>query len=183
MHRLITLIIFAIAAAVATPAYANNNGFASLGYAFSNVEPKSGQNKAKVNAMQFAFGGWFNHQQTFGAEGRIALGFNNDDFTNNNNDKAKLKINRYYGGYLRAQFPNTLPFRPYGLLGISRVETRETHPQPARNRSKDYNDLSLGFGIDVDLDPNVYLYVEYLRLSDRSSSEVSNLTLGVGGRF
>ncbi|HLR18086.1 MAG TPA: porin family protein [Alcanivoracaceae bacterium] len=181
MHRFITLTLFAVAAVVATPTHANNNGYASLGYAFSSIEPKSGRNTAKVSAMQFAFGGWFNHQQTFGAEGRIALGFNSDDFTRNDGGKAKLKMNRYYGGYLRAQFPNTLPFRPYGLLGLSRVETRETHPD--RNRSKDYNDLSLGFGIDVDLDPNIYLYVEYLRLSDRSSSEVSNLTLGVGGRF
>src|SRR5699024_1639455 len=90
------------------------------------------------------------------------------------------KVNRYYGGYLRAQFPNTLPFRPYGLLGLSRVETRESHP--TRNRNKDYNDLSLGFGIDFDLDPNLYVYAEYLRLSDRSSSAVSNFTLGVGGR-
>src|SRR5699024_3316471 len=150
MHRFSPLVIFALAVMFTAPAHANNNGFASLGYTFSKVEPKSGRSNAKVNTLQFAFGGWFNPQQTFAAEGGSDLRINKDSMRNDNRGKAKLKVNRYYGGYLRAQLPNTLPFRPYGLLGLSRVETRESHP--TRNRNKDYNDLSLGFGIDFDLD-------------------------------
>lgn len=182
MRRLTALLITTFIMTATPTAFANNNGFATLGYAFSKVEPKNSRKGANVDALQFDFGGWFNHQQTFGAEGRIALGINDGKFTQQNGSRAKTEISRYYGGYLRAQFPNTLPVRPYGLLGVTRVETK-IKPGNGRNSSRDYNDISLGFGLDVDLAPNVFVFAEYLRVSDRSSKQVSNFTIGMGGRF
>lgn len=182
MRHFTSLLILALAAYLPQAAFANNNGYAAMGYAFSKVEPKNSKKGANVDALQFGFGGWFNHQQTFGAEGRIALGINDGKFTPATGPKQKTEISRYYGAYLRAQFPNTLPVRPYGLLGVTRVETK-IKPGNGNNSSRDYNDVSLGFGADLDLAPNVFVFAEYLRVSDRSSKQVSNFTIGMGGRF
>lgn len=182
MRRLTSLLILALTTSFSTAALANNSGYAALGYAFSKVEPKNSRKGANVDALQFGFGGWFNHQQTFGAEGRIALGINDGKFTDQSGNRPKTEISRYYGGYFRAQFPNTLPVRPYGLLGVTRVETK-IKPVNGNNSSRDYNDVSLGFGVDLDLAPNIFVFAEYLRVSDRSSKQVSNFTIGMGGRF
>ena len=166
--------------ALAGPTLAQGTGYASLGYVFGSLEPRRSDNDASVNALQFAFGGWLNAQQTFGAEGRIALGVGNDTITFEDGSRQRVEIDRYYGGYLRAQFPNTVPVRPYGLLGATLVETSERGPG---SRSRTYSDISLGLGVELDIDRNIYLSLEYLRAIDRNSSELSNLTVGVGGRF
>lgn len=168
--------------AVAGPTMAQGTGYASLGYVFSSVEPRRSNNDASVSALQFSFGGWFNPQQTLAAEGRIALGLGSDTIAfDNPADRRRVELDRYYGAYLRAQFPNTVPVRPYGLFGTTLVETSERSDTAGRTRR--YSDISLGLGVEVDLDSNIFLSLEYLRAVDRNSSEVSNLTVGVGGRF
>lgn len=178
--RSLALSGLAFCALAIAPVAQAQSGYVSMGYVMSDLEPKRARRDADVTALQFAFGGWFNPQQTFGAEGRIALGLDDDTFTNQNGMRGKVEIDRYYGGYFRAQFPNTVPVRPYGLVGLTRVETTE---RTAGSRSRSYSDVSLGFGVDVAIDRNIYLFLEYLRVADRSSSEVTNLTLGIGGRF
>ncbi len=178
--RSLAVASLAFSALAIAPATQAQSGYVSLGYVLSDLEPKRARRDADVTALQFSFGGWFNPQQTFGAEGRIALGLDDDSFTNQNGTRGKVEIDRYYGGYLRAQFPNTVPVRPYGLVGLTRVETTE---KTTRSRGRSYSDISLGFGVDVELDRNIYVFLEYLRATDSSSSEVTNLTLGVGGRF
>jgi opacity protein-like surface antigen len=157
-------------------------GFASLGYVLSTVEPPKATTDAEVDAIQFNFGRWFNAQRTFGVEGRAALGFGDDAMRFADGTRAEIEIDRYFGAYLRAQFPDTMPVRPYGLLGATRVETTETYGN-GNTDSRNYSDISLGLGVDVTLDHNIYFTVEYLRAADRSNRQVSNLTLGVGGRF
>lgn len=157
-------------------------GFASLGYVHSTIKPPKADTKASVDAIQFNFGGWLNAQRTFGAEGRAGLGFGDDSMRFDDGTRAKIEINRYYGAYMRAQFPDTMPVRPYGLLGVTRMETTES-PDGSRSNSRSYSDVSLGFGVDITLDHNIYFSVEYLRVADRSTRQVSNLTLGIGGRF
>ena len=161
------------------PAQAQS-GYVTMGYVLSDLEPKRARSSADVDALQFGFGGWFNAEQTFAAEGRIGLGLGDDTFTNQNGVRGKVEIDRYYGGYLRAQFPNTVPIRPYGLVGVTRVETTE---RTNGSRGRSYSDVSLGFGVDVRLDRNIFVTLEYLRATDSSSSEVTNLTFGIGGRF
>lgn len=157
-------------------------GFASLAYVHSSVEPPKASSKANPEAIQFNFGGWLNAQRTLGVEGRAGLGISDDSMRFDDGTRADIEINRYFGGYFRAQFPDTMPIRPYGLLGLTRMETTE-RLDGSRNKGRSYNDVSLGFGLDVTLDHNVYFTVEYLRVADRSSRQVSNLTLGIGGRF
>ncbi len=149
-------------------------GYASIGYAFSNIEPEDRTSDADVDALQFSYGSWLNPEGTFGGEFRAALGISGDQLDSNG---SELEIDRYFGAYMRGQFPDTLPVRPYGLLGFSRVETT------LGNTSDDYNDLSLGIGADMTVAQNVFVSLEFLRLVDRSDAEVSNLTLSVGGRF
>ncbi|MEY1661075.1 outer membrane beta-barrel protein [Isoalcanivorax beigongshangi] len=157
-----------------------DTGYVSLGYAFTDLEPKHSRSNADVSTLQFTFGGWANRSQTLGAEVRLGLGLSNDKFRDNSGQRGKAEIDRSYGAYLRGQFPNTLPVRPYAVLGVTRVETTE---KVARSRSRSYHDLSLGFGAELDVSHNVFVSLEYMRLIDRSSAEVSNLTFGVGGRF
>lgn len=147
-------------------------GYASIGYAFSNIEPEDTTADADVDALQFSYGSWLNPEGTFGGEFRAALGIGDDRING-----TEVEVDRYFGAYLRGQFPDTLPVRPYGLLGFSRVETT------VGPRGEDHNDLSLGIGADMDVAQNVFVSLEFIRLVDRSDAEVSNLTLGVGGRF
>ena len=158
-----------------------SGGFAALSYSFSAVEPSQSSRSAKVNALQFSFGSWLNAQRTLGAEVRAGLGINKDRIRLRDNSRIDIEIDRYYGGYVRAQFPDTLPIRPYGLLGLTRVETTERSDEGDRSRS--YGDISLGLGAEATIDHNVFVTVEYLRAVDRNTREISNITLGIGGRF
>ena len=84
--------------------------------------------------------------------------------------------------FFRGQFPNTLPVRPYGLIGVSYIETTANFPGGGSD-GENYKDLSLGLGADITITNQIFLSVEYLRAVDRSGDEVSNLGFGINGRF
>lgn len=151
-------------------------GFAGIDYVFSDVEPDDLSGSADVDALQFRFGTWLNAEQTFGAEFRAALGLGDDDING-----VDIEIDRYYGGYLRGQFPNNVSVRPYGIIGLSRVET--TEKAGGGSNSEDYWGLSMGLGAEMDLQQNMFVTLEFLRAIDSGGDEISNLSLGVGGRF
>ena len=151
-------------------------GFAGVDYVFSTIEPDKTSGSADVDALQFRFGTWLNAERTFGGEFRAALGLNDDDING-----VDVEIDRHYGGYLRGQFPGNVPIRPYGLIGVTRVET--TEKLGADSDSEDYFGLSLGLGAEMDMQKNVFLTLEYLRAIDSGGDEISNLSLGIGGRF
>jgi hypothetical protein len=149
-------------------------GFAGADVIFSNIEPDdAGGRDADVTALQFKFGSWLNNENTFAFEFRAALGLDDDKIRG-----TEVEIDRYYGTYLRGQFPKDFVVRPYGLLGLTRVETTE---KPGG--SENYNDLSLGIGAEMDITKSLFVSLEYLRVIDRSGDEISNLGLGIGGRF
>ena len=75
-----------------------------------------------------------------------------------------------------------LPVRPYGLIGVSYIETTANFPGGGSD-GENYKDLSLGLGADITITNQIFLSVEYLRAVDRSSDEVSNLGFGINGRF
>lgn len=159
------------------PLSALANGFVGIDFVSSKVEPRSSNNDASPQAMQFKMGHWFNREQTFGAEGRIGLGLNDSRLQGN----TKLEINRTYGAFVRGQFPNTVMVRPYALLGVNRIET--TIKSDGGRSSDNMSDLALGFGADIDISPVIFASVEYLRAVERSNRRVSNLSFGINGRF
>ena len=128
---------------------------------------------ADVTALQFRFGSWLNAEQTFGYEFRAALGMDDDDGYG-----PDVEIDRYYGAYIRGQFPSSFQVRPYGILGLTRVETTESP-----GHGENYDDLSLGLGAEMSVSKNVFITLEYLRVVDHGGDEISNLGLGFGGRF
>ena len=148
-------------------------GFAGADLVFSSIEPDNANADADLTAIQFKFGSWLNSEGTLGFEFRAALGMDDDDVAGRN-----VEIDRYYGAYMRGQFPNSFPVRPYGILGLSRMETTE---QPGGGEN--YTDISLGIGAEITLSRSLFVSLEYLRLVDRSGDEISNLGLGIGGRF
>lgn len=165
-----------LAALVALPLSASAAGYAGLDYVTSKIEPDAG-GSAKPHAVGFKFGGWLDRSETLGGEVRIGLGSGNDNLR----PGTSVRIDRYYGAYLRGEFPASMPVRPYGLIGATRIETTET--RPSGHHGKSYSDLSLGLGADIDLTRSVFLSVEYLRAVDHGGDRVSNLTFGINGKF
>ncbi len=167
MRPLALLVLLSLA-----PLHAIGAGFAAVDGVVSHIDPKNISGSADITAVQFRFGAALNAETTLAAEFRVGMGFGRE-----NNGGIRYELDRYFGAYLRGQFPARLPFRPYGLIGASRVETTQ-------NGSGDnYNDLSLGLGADYSINQDVFLSIEYLRAADRSEAEVSNFSLGVGARF
>ncbi len=160
------------------PILANASGYAGLEIVSSKIEPDNTSSSAKPNALQFKFGTWINKDETLGGELRLGLGVGDDELSNN----VDLEIDRMYGAYFRGQFPNTLPVRPYGLIGVSYIETTANFPGGGSD-GENYKDLSLGLGADITITNQIFLSVEYLRAVDRSGDEVSNLGFGINGRF
>ena len=64
-----------------------------------------------------------------------------DELTNG----VDVEIDRYYGAYFRGQFPNTMPVRPYGLIGLTYMETTEEN-RFGSSDGENYKDISLGLG-------------------------------------
>lgn len=158
------------------------DGFAGLSYVQSSIAPDHARDHANTGAVQFNFGGWLNQQATLGVEGRIGLGAKSGNVHYLIKGERDVSIDRYYGAYLRAQFPATLPVRPYGIVGVTRVETDEKDAAYIHHDAN-YNDLSLGLGVDLTITKQVFISVEYLRVADHGGDEVNHLGLGVGGRF
>jgi hypothetical protein len=158
---------------LSAPLLGHSAGFAGVDVVFANLEPENTNRDADLTALQFKFGSWLNSEGTFGFEFRAALGMDDDEIGG-----VDVEIDRYYGGYLRGQFPSNFQVRPYGILGVSRVETTES-PGGGEN----YTDVSLGLGAEMSLSSNLFVSLEYLRLIDRSGDEMSNLGIGIGGRF
>ena len=167
-----------LAATLALPMFAKASGYAGLEIVSSKIEPDNTSSSAKPNALQFKFGTWINKDETLGGELRLGLGVGDDELSNN----VDLEIDRMYGAYFRGQFPNTLPVRPYGLIGVSYIETTANFPGGGSD-GENYKDLSLGLGADITITNQIFLSVEYLRAVDRSGDEVSNLGFGINGRF
>ncbi|WP_303759196.1 outer membrane beta-barrel protein [Alcanivorax jadensis] len=167
-----------IATLVSLPLLANASGYAGLDIVSSKIEPDNTSASAKPEALQFKFGTWINRDETLGGELRLGLGIGDDELSNN----VDVEIDRMYGAYFRGQFPNTLPVRPYGLIGLSYIETTANFPGGGSD-GENYKDLSLGLGADITITNQIFLSVEYLRAVDRSGDEVSNLGFGINGRF
>lgn len=158
---------------LSAPLLGHSAGFAGVDLVFANLEPDGTNRDADLTALQFKFGSWLNSEGTFGFEFRAALGMDDDEIGG-----VDVEIDRYYGGYLRGQFPSNFQVRPYGILGLSRVETTESP-----GGSENYTDVSLGLGAEMSLSNNLFVSLEYLRMIDRSGDEMSNLGIGIGGRF
>ncbi|MEE4248977.1 MAG: outer membrane beta-barrel protein [Alcanivoracaceae bacterium] len=156
------------------PAYSNaaSGGFAAVDAVITHIDPKNIAGSADVHAVQFRFGAALNSAATLAGEFRAGLGFGRD--TSNG---VRYEVDRHFGAYFRGQFPNRMPLRPYGLVGVTRVETTQS------GRGENYNDMSLGLGADYTISQDIFISVEYLRAVDRSKAEVSNFSFGVGARF
>ncbi len=167
-----------LAATLALPMFAQASGYAGLEIVSSKIEPDNTSSSAKPNALQFKFGTWINKDETLGGELRLGLGVGDDELSNN----VDLEIDRYYGAYFRGQFPNTMPVRPYGLIGATYVETTEKNAFGGSD-GENYKDLSLGLGVDFTITKTLFINLEYMRVVDRSGDEITNLGRGLNGRF
>ena len=167
-----------LAATLALPMFAQASGYAGLDIVSSKIEPDNTSASAKPEVLQFKFGTWINRDETLGGELRLGLGIGEDELSNN----VDVEVDRSYGAFFRGQFPNTMPVRPYGLIGLTYMETTEEN-RFGSSDGENYKDISLGLGVDVTITHNMFVSVEYMRVVDRSGDEVTNLGLGLNGRF
>lgn len=170
--------ILLTAALTGLPLFATAGGFAGLDLVSSKVSPDDTRGSADPMALQFKFGSWINRTETMGGELRLGLGIDDDSL----NSAVDVEIDRYVGAYFRGQFPNKLPVRPYGLIGLSYIETTQTFTNGSTD-GENYSDISLGLGTDITLSKSMFVSVEYLRAIDRSGDDVSNIAVGLNGRF
>lgn len=183
MKKCLTALLLCAAPALAMAANGvGTDGYVGLSYVASSIQPNHATDHANTGAVQFNFGTWFNQQQTFGAEGRVGLGLGHGNVSYRDKGEREVSIDRYFGAYLRGEFPTGLPLRPYGLLGITRMATTEKD-HAGSNHDSNYTDLSLGLGVDIDLTPKIYVDVEYLRVADHDGERIDNISFGVNGRF
>lgn len=147
-------------------------GYAAVDLAHVAITPGNQSRDADTWALQFLFGSYFTPEGTFAGEFRLGMGIKDDKLGG-----AKFETDRYFGGYLRAQFPKRFPLRPYAMLGVTRVETTQS------GRGEDYNDLSIGFGAELTLNNSLFARMEYLAAANRSKGDVDNLSFGIGARF
>lgn len=164
--------IAALALLALLPLQTNAAGFAAVDMTVSHIKPKNTSGSADINAVQFRFGSELNEAATLAGELRAGIGFSGEK-----DQGVRYELDRYFGAYLRGQFPSRLPLRPYGLIGVTRTEIE------LRGSSESYNDLSLGLGADYTINPDIFVSVEYLRAVNRSKVEVSHFSIGVGSRF
>jgi outer membrane immunogenic protein len=173
MKRLLALSLsLSLPMLLATHANASTGGFAAVDAVISHIDPKSIGGSADVHALQFRFGATLNSAATLAGEFRAGLGFGRDS-----SNGVRYEIDRHFGAYFRGQFPIRMPLRPYGLIGVTRVETTQA------GSGENYHDLSLGLGADYTLNQDIFISVEYLRAIDRSKAEISNFAVGIGARF
>lgn len=116
-----------------------------------------------------------------GGEVRVTLGVG-DDSVGSGFFETDVELNSMIGGYLRAGIPAGPSFYPYAILGFTRVELEYSNPNFG-NESESETDVSYGFGVDLSLDRNLSLNVEYMNYFDKDSDEISGFSIGIASKI
>ena len=106
-------------------------------------------------------------------EGRVAFGVNDKGIGG-----IEVSINRLLGAHGVLSYPNDSRFQPYVLAGITYGEVEFRLPGIARTDESE-SGLSLGAGIDFELNDSLDLYLEYMQYLDKGDVDYGAFTLGI----
>lgn len=94
--------------------------------------------------------------------------------------KVDLKLEHFYGAYIKAGVPDLESFFPYILLGYTEIELEGSSGGVSVSESD--NDFSYGVGIDFKLSDRVSINTEFANLYDKTS-KWNALTAGIVFNF
>lgn len=91
---------------------------------------------------------------------------------------AELSLKNYFGGYIRlgGDFPNSV-VSPYILVGHTRGDFAVT--ETTGEAGGKLRDSSYGAGLNIRLNEQLYINMEYMQMFDRKEIEVQEFTIGI----
>lgn len=143
-----------------------------------------GELDADVNTLDFHLVRMINDY--IGIEGRLGLGFNENNVTNcvyvNAQpvcDSIHVRIEESAGVYARGYMTGPGRVRPYAVAGITSSRTAVTQDSLRVDADKQtVNDISYGLGLQAGGD-NTSFTLEYISLFDKDGQSVDGFSIGV----
>ena len=156
-----------------------------FGVQYSELTQESELGDFEPTAIQFNLGRRFNPYVAI--EGRLGFRLSEDEQSFNGVEYTIQPV-ALLGAYLKVGLNDSLPVRPYILLGHSSATAkRKTEIQFFRNRSDSEtvtaSDPSYGGGLALNLSPNVSLHGEWVMLDDDDGLDLTAFNLGFHRRY
>ena len=178
MKKLITCSTFALAFTAAGTALAADP-YAGGSILFVDADFAEINDEASLSGVTGRLGTMIN--ENIGGEVRVSLGIGDDSVDAYGLD-VDVELNSLIGGYLRAGVPVAEGFYPYAVLGFTRSEL-EISNRYLGSESDSETDISYGFGVDMSLDRNLSLNVEYMNYYDKDDVEISGFSIGIATKL
>lgn len=143
-----------------------------------------GELDADVNTLDFHLVKMINDY--IGIEGRLGLGFNENNVTNCSYvsgqpicESIHARIEEFVGVYARGYMTGPGRVRPYAVAGITRSSTAVTQDSLRVDAAKEtVTDISYGLGLQAGGD-NTSFTLEYVSLFDKDGQSVDGFSIGV----
>jgi outer membrane immunogenic protein len=161
---------------VSSVAVANEMYFGG-GFAAIKYNEKMLNESASLNAAVVKFGTKFN--DNFAAEARVGFGVG-DDTVNVFGTDAKIKLNHFYGAYVKGGIAATEMFYPYAVLGYTRGELKAS--VAGQSATETESDFSYGVGMDFNF-TGFTLNLEYQNYFDKNTAKVDGISIGFTKSF
>lgn len=122
----------------------------------------------------------------FGLEARGGLGLDEDSTSISGVGRVSAELDELYGAYARFGLPMGDMVMPYVIGGWTHVGGKGELSVPGgigATASEDWDDVSWGGGVDVNLSETIALNVEYMRYIDDGPDELSAVAVGLRSAF
>lgn len=116
----------------------------------------------------------------FAAEARIGFSLGDDTIEEPGMDVITVKLNKFYGAYLKVGAPVSDSFYPYAVLGHTKIDVQVSSKNFTDSKSK--SGASFGLGADFNLD-RFTLNIEYLKYIDKDEVKMSGISIGLSDSF
>lgn len=172
----------------------SNNSYIGVGLGQDTVKFTDGYGSYKSNGVDLRLGQ--DLSPNFAIEGRIGAGFSPKTKSAKTTIPgatavAQISLKQYAGAYLVAKMPigGNLPITPYVAVGAARTKSKIAAAvtsgatiTPSSGTATD-SGLSFGLGVDVDLDGNSSLGLEYMRKLHKSDTKIDAISLTAKYKF
>jgi len=183
--RYFTLLIFLSISATTNAQSYIGGSFSLLTYKDSdvsntfNVSPGSGiKADADLGILNLTLGYRFNHWLSL--ETRAGVDLFNDEFL----PSIELSIEKQYGIYSKLFITDELELiSPYVMLGYTVSKVELEFSDPGVSFSETEKDISFGAGLDIELDQNFSVGLEFAQLIKTSTFEVLSINIGLTRKF
>lgn len=183
--RYFTLLIFLSISATTNAQSYIGGSFSLLTYKDSdvsntfNVSPGSGiKADADLGILNLTLGYRFNHWLSL--ETRAGVDLFNDEFL----PSIELSIEKQYGIYSKLFITDELELiSPYVMLGYTVSKAELEFTDPGVSFSKTEKDISFGAGLDIEVNQDFSVGLEFAQLIKTSTFEVFSFSFGLTKKF